>query len=253
MAPIITPQGHVEHSATRRGIRIEDWGVAPTVVVSWMRGVVTSLAETTGATMSEHWIYGEQHPLYTAELDGAPVSFALVRVGAPATVIMMEELIACGARTFIGLGLAGSVNPLQAPVGTLVIPTGCISEEGTSAHYVDEGTPLTPTPALVDAVADACTAEGVGALRGKHWTTDAPYRELRTKVAAYRQEGVLSVDMETSAMYAVARFRGVEVCNLLAISDELRDEWHPAFGSPELREAEKVAERAVLGAVRAGR
>jgi len=44
-------------------------------------------------------------------------------------------------------------------------------------------------------------------------------RETEEKVRTYAQRGVLGVDMETSAMYALGIFRGVEVCNLLTVSD----------------------------------
>jgi hypothetical protein len=49
--------------------------------------------------------------------------------------------------------------------------------------------------------------------------------------------------METSAMYALGRFRGVRVCNLLVISDELWQAWRPAFRTPELHAADELAPR----------
>ena len=78
-------------------------------------------------------------------------------------------------------------------------------------------------------------------------------RETEEKVRTYAQRGVLGVDMETSAMYAVGIFRGVEVCNLLTVSDELWGDWHPPFEAEHL-EAAKVAkeraERAILATVK---
>jgi len=50
--------------------------------------------------------------------------------------------------------------------------------------------------------------------------------------------------METSAVFAVAGFRGVEACTLLVVSDELWHKWRPMFGTPEL-------ETGTVGAVRA--
>ena len=47
-------------------------------------------------------------------------------------------------------------------------------------------------------------------------------------------------------MYALGQTRGVDVCNLLVVSDELWQEWRPAFGQPELREAQQCAERVIL-------
>jgi len=95
-------------------------------------------------------------------------------------------------------------------------------------------------------IQESCQAEGVKVVPGPLWTTDAPYRELVSKIEAYRRQGVVGVDMETSAMYALGRVRGVAVCNLLVVSDELWHEWRPAFGSPELREATQRAQRVIL-------
>jgi len=77
-------------------------------------------------------------------------------------------------------------------------------------------------------------------------TTDAPYRELISKIEAYGRQGVLGVDMETSAMYALGQVRYVDVCNLLVVSDELSHEWRPAFGQTELLQALQRAQRVVL-------
>jgi len=67
-----------------------------------------------------------------------------------------------------------------------------------------------------------------------------------SKIEAYRRRGILGVDMETSAMYTLGRVRGVEVCNLLVVSDELWHDWRPAFGSTELADATQRAERVIL-------
>lgn len=240
-----TAQMFIRSYTTQRQIAIDDLGVAPVVVLSWSRRFVQSLAEGIGAQLSQRWMYRAQYPLYTGELRGNHVSFSLVPVGAPATVMIMEEMIACGARIFIGVGFVGSLQP-TAPMGTLIIPNSCISEEGTSAHYLDDKTSFTPNPRLLQIITECGQTEGITVLSGPVWTTDAPYRELVTKIEEYREQGVLGVDMETSAMYALGRVRKVEVCNLLVVSDELWNEWRPAFGKPELRNAMQRAKDIVL-------
>ncbi len=240
-----TPQMLMAYAAEQRGVTVADFGVAPVVVLCWNRRTAQSLAAATGAQLPPHWMYGEHYPLYTGDLQGHRVSFALVPVGAPATVLRMEEMIACGARVFLGLGTAGSLQS-AARVGTHLIPTACIREEGTSAHYVGSDVALGPSPRLVNILQEACRREGVEVLSGPVWTTDAPYREFLTKIEAYHHQGVMGVDMETSAMYALGQVRRVDVCNLLVVSDELWQEWRPAFGQPELREAQQRAERVIL-------
>jgi len=246
----VNAKAFISYFTSQRRITVADLGVAPTVVISWHRNVAESLAHAMGLGLSKHWIYGELNvPLYFGKVDDREVSVARLQGGAPVSVMIMEEMIACGARTFIGLGLTGSLQP-KAPVGTFIIPTSCIREEGTSFHYLGSDAVIGPTPRLVKALQSACKDGGVNVLSGKVWTTDAPYRELSTKIDAYRDQGVLGVDMETSAMYALGQFRGVEVCNLLAVSDELWREWNPAFFSSDLKKSLEVAERIIENCIK---
>ena len=61
---------------------------------------------------------------------------------------------------------------------------------------------------------------------GKTWTTDGIYRETRGKVARRSQEGCIAVDMECSALMAVADFRGVVFGQYLAAGDDVSgEEW----------------------------
>lgn len=209
-----TPQMAVAYAAKRRGVAVEAFGVAPVAVLAWQRRSVQLLAEAIGARHRHGHGHGGADRLR-------------------------------GARAFLGLGLAGSLQP-HAPVGTWLIPTSCVREEGTPGHYVSADVPIGPSARSVQAVAAASRAEGVEPLTGPLWTTDAPYRELKSKIEAHRQQGVLGVDMETSAVYALGQFRGVDVCNLLVVSDELWDQWRPAFGQPILSESVRRAERAIL-------
>jgi uridine phosphorylase len=246
-----SPQMYVEYFIKKRGISVKDIGVAPVVVLSWGTKVIQHFANVVHAKRSPNWFYDEDHivyQLYTGNVNGQQVSFVLSPEGAPATVMMMEELIACGARIFWGLGWAGSLQQL-APIGTIIIPINCVSEEGTSSHYILKRTELRPDRGLVNILKSAAYAEGVNAITGSQWTTDAPYRELANKVKLYRRQGILGVDMETSAMYALGKFRKIKVCNLLVVSDEMWGNWRPAFRETELKQSMQLAQRIILRCV----
>ncbi len=240
-----TAQMLVDYHASRKGIAVQDIGVAPVVVISWNRRVVQSMADAVGAGPAAWWLHEGHQALFSGQVQGRHVSFVESPIGAPGTVTLMEELVACGARLILGLGWAGSLQP-SAPVGTFLIPTSGIREEGTSFHYLEADVDVAPDGRLVELLRATCQAEGAAVLAGPQWTTDAPYRELGSKVEAYSQRGVLGVDMETSAMYALGQFRGIRVCNLLVVSDELWREWRPAFGSAELRVATTRAQQVIL-------
>src|SRR5881296_1192670 len=237
-----------EFWASQRGVSVEQVGIAPTVVGSCALGTVRSLAAAVRDVSSPSWWWGPRFPLYNGEIGGKKVSFVNLPLCAPSTVMVMEELIACGTRVFVGLGLTGSIQP-EAPVGTCFIPTSCIREEGTSPHYLSSDEGIRPAQRLVRALEKARVKKGLVAYTGPLWTTDAPYREMVTTIENYRLRDILGVDMETSAMYALGVYRNVEVCNFLVVSDELWRDWRPAVDRPELAEALKKAEEVVLEAV----
>ena len=65
---------------------------------------------------------------------------------------------------------------------------------------------------------------------GTTWTIDAFYRETITEVKKYQEENVLTVDMEASAIFAVAEYRNIEAGAIFTISDYLAElTWKPRF------------------------
>jgi uridine phosphorylase len=235
----------VDYLLSREGITLQDMHVAPIIVVTWGRKLVQKLAISTGAKLCEHWFYGDRNPLYTGKISDREVSFLQAPVGAPGTVMIMEELAACGAHTFLGLGWAGSLQP-DLPVGSILIPSYCIREEGTSLHYMSPDVRVETDAGLAMLFLRTAIEHGVNSQMGTHWTIDAPYRELTWKIEKYRQEGVLGVDMETSAMAAFGLYYGLRVCNLLVVSDELWNQWKPAFRTDELERANLKAQEVLF-------
>jgi uridine phosphorylase len=248
--PRFTADMYMRHYAAQRGITIEEIGVAPVVVLSGAPGVVRSMAELVGAEFRPAWPWSKRRPFFTGSVGQRRVSFAQVGIGAPATVAEMEEMIVCGARTFITLGWAGSLQP-SLSIGSLLIPTACVTDDGTSPHYTlpGSGAPV-PDSGLVDILQDAAAAEGLPVQLGPHWTTDAPFRELPSVISVHRANGVLGVDMESAAMFALGQFRDVAVANLLVISDDVWREWRSASYTDMIRVANQDAQRVVLRALR---
>ena len=64
-------------------------------------------------------------------------------------------------------------------------------------------------------------ANNVSYIKGKVWTTDAPYRETRAKVLKRKEQGCVCVDMECSAMNAVAKFRNKDLFQFFYAADNL--------------------------------
>ena len=152
-------------------------------------------------------------------------------IGAPAAATLLEEFIALGVPRFLSVGTAGSLQP-QIGIGDLVVCDRAIRDEGVSHHYLAPGKYALASPPLTARLAAALTAGGHGFTLGASWTIDAPYRETRAEVVRYQSEGVACVEMEASALFAVAQYRGVELGAMFTMTDSLASlEWHPEFHS----------------------
>lgn len=165
-----------------------------------------------------------------------PMAMAGPFCGAPLAVIGLEKLIAFGATDVWVLGWCGSIQP-TLKVGDLVIPLRAVSEEGTSKHYPISMGEAGAHPKLLNLLQKKLEEKGFPFTQGPVWTTDAPYRETAQKVRHYQEAGVLAVEMELSALFTVAAYRGVRLIALLVVSDELFDlKWVPGFSTNHFRE-----------------
>ncbi|HTW55319.1 MAG TPA: nucleoside phosphorylase [Thermoplasmata archaeon] len=158
------------------------------------------------------------------------VGFTVPRgVGAPTTVIHLEELVAAGSRRFIGVGFAGGIAPDAVP-GEVVVPDRAIRDEGTSHHYAPAHVVAEPSRPLRRWVESLLRRSGIPFRTGPNWTIDAPYRETVAELRHYRADGVLTVEMEASAMFLFARARRVPIASALVVSDRLSERgWELQF------------------------
>jgi uridine phosphorylase len=154
--------------------------------------------------------------------------------GAPTAVMTLEELIALGVSRFVNLGTAGGLQETMQ-VGDIVVCDRAIRDEGTSYHYLPDAKYACASPALTQALCAAIAARGLPVRIGTSWTTDAPYRETTEEIRRYRAEGVATVEMEASALFAVGEYRGVSVAAIFAVSDILSENgWASAYRTPEV-------------------
>ena len=149
-----------------------------------------------------------------------PVTVYRAPEPAPYAAADLEFLISAGAQQIVFLNGAGSLRA-DLPVGSMLLPEGLLREEGTSYHYCPAGVELRTSERLNARILAVANALGVELVRGRHWTTDAIYRETWPKVERYRALGIHSVDMELSALAGVARYRGCELSAVLVVTDVL--------------------------------
>jgi uridine phosphorylase len=231
-----------------QGVTPAAFAVDETVVATFIPGIWKRLLALAAATPRDRWLVAnEVATVAHGTRNGRPLTLVRLPQGAPAMAMVVEGLIATGARRIIALGAAGSLQE-HAPIGSLVIPTAAVRGDGTSGYYLPPDRDALVDPELCDALVAGCRAHGVEPLLGACWSTDALFRELKGEVAYYRARGVLSVEMEAAALFSIAAFHGVQAALLLVISDELFRPWTPAFGNALYRERFRLAQEIALDA-----
>ena len=187
---------------------------------------------------------------YTVPSASGPIGVCMgFGIGAPAATSMLEMLIALGARRFMSIGTAGTLQP-QCAVGSIVVCDRAIRDEGVSHHYLPPAPYATPSPTLTTTFSAALAAQNLTTITGTTWTIDAPYRETIEESRHYQQAGVLSVEMEAAALFAVAQVRGVAIASGFVISDSLADlVWEPQFQSHAVAEGYASLFRAACDAL----
>ena len=189
--------------------------------------------------------------VYVGTYQGTRIAMAGPMLGAPQSVMVLEKLIALGVHSVLAVGWCGSLQSHVA-IGDIVLPAGAISEEGTSRHYPTPGRLPGPSQEMLDPLRRRLLEGGLRVHEGLVWSTDAPFRETAGKILAYQRQGVLAVEMEASALFAVSCFRSVRTALAMVVSDDLSSlEWVHGFRKADfLLSREKVA-AGVLDAVSA--
>lgn len=153
----------------------------------------------------------------------------LTGIGATMASMAMEELIASGTKRFINVGLAGSLQG-NLQTGDIVVCNSAIRDEGVSHHYLEAAKFVNTSESITEQLKQSLTLAKKDFSEGIIWTIATPYRETTRELELYQKEGVLAVDLETAALAAVARYRGVEFASVFVVSDLLADGlWVPKF------------------------
>jgi nucleoside phosphorylase len=141
-------------------------------------------------------------------------------VGAPYAVLVAEELHASGCRLVLSVTSAGQINAIAEPPYFVLIERAW-RDEGTSLHYLPPSEWCSLQPELAVALDGAFDGLDEPVLSGTSWTTDAPFRETATAIAAAKAIGIHAVEMEAAALYAYATARQRDVVCVAHVTNTL--------------------------------
>lgn len=141
-------------------------------------------------------------------------------VGAPFAVLVAEELFASGCRLLISLTSAGQISPVEQPPYVVLIDKA-LRDEGTSYHYLPPSNYSYLNPKWKTAVVCGWDAATMPLKVGASWTTDAPFRETEEAISFCREEGLLTVEMEAAALYALGSAKNKNVICFAYVTNQM--------------------------------
>src|SRR3989338_2910810 len=97
---------------------------------------------------------------------GIPVTITSTGIGCPSTAIAAEELIRCGAKMLIRVGTCGSAWREDIKPLSVVIPTACARDEGTTIEYMPLGFPAVADREVVTALIQSAQQQRIAYTSG---------------------------------------------------------------------------------------
>lgn len=189
------------------------------LVVCFFKDVVERVASEYQAVIAHTFrTEGGLYPVYEIEYKGERIAFLQPGIGAPLGAGLLEQSIGLGARKVIACGGCGVLDKNIA-VGHVLLPTESYRDEGVSYHYLPSSPTVKIEEDVLKVMENVLLENKVDFIKTKCWTTDAFYRETVGKTAHYKAKGCLAVEMELSALAAVAKFRGVKFGQYLYAGD----------------------------------
>ena len=102
-----------------------------------------------------------------------------------------------------------------------VLVERALRDEGTSYHYLPPATFSDAPSDVLSLMIGAFEELRVLVERGSTWTTDAPFRETAEMIKSMQNRGLLAVEMEAAALYALAASREKPVLCFAHVTNQM--------------------------------
>ena len=190
-------------------------------VITFFRKELNQLVEEKNLSVIGY-LYSEvlDIPIYEYNISKERICITMPFSTAPGAAGTIEELHAMGCEKFIICGGAGSIKK-DSKVGEIIVPVAAVRDEGTSYHYLEPSREVECHKATADFVISGLEKLGIPYTIGKTWTTDAMYRETPEMIELRRNEGCITVEMETAAFFAVSKYYDIPLAQLLYAGDDV--------------------------------
>ncbi|MBI5578481.1 MAG: nucleoside phosphorylase [Deltaproteobacteria bacterium] len=181
--------------------------------------IVRHLVARNQASKCPHWACYHTD-LYLFEQEGFRYGVIGCAVGASFAVLVAEELFASGCALLLSVTSAGQILPIRKPPYFVLIDKA-LRDEGTSYHYLPSSDYSAIDGKLLGWLEPKLKSCSLPVEIGSTWTTDAPFRETASAIAACRDLGLLAVEMEAAALYAFAKARNKPVICFAHVTNQM--------------------------------
>lgn len=165
-----------------------------------------------------------EHRTMVGTYRGHAITVTSTGMGCPSTAIAVEELARVGVTSFIRVGSTGALQPGINP-GDLIVSQGSFRNDGTTDAYVPKGYPAVPdleiSLTLERFARERGPAHDLAVHAGLNVSDDAFYAESPAWTEQMSSIGLLNVEMESSALFVVARQRKLRAGMICAVSSNL--------------------------------
>lgn len=230
-------------------INPEDWikdevsvnGKIPKVAVSCFEGKTFErlVKILNGEVIAVTRNANDEFPIYKVNYKDKEIALYMTDMGAAGAGGQLEEVIALGVEKVIVFGSCGVLDK-NIEDCSIIIPDSAVRDEGLSYHYMPPSDEMEVNIKYIPEFTALLDVVKCDYRIGKVWTTDAFYRETKEKMERRKEMGCICVDMECSAINAVAQFREKDIFQFFYTADCLEgDKWDKRSLSSDVKFEEK--------------
>jgi purine-nucleoside phosphorylase len=181
------------------------------------------------------WL-GEYVKLNIFNYNNNPMVLVSLPFGSNIASMILEELIFCGVRYIISIGLACGISDKLCHYD-LVVPNESYSNEGVAKLY-NQTSSITASENLITIIENILNKNNINYKTGKSLTISTPYRETPNIIDLYKEKNAICIDMESASLFSIARYHKANIASIFAISDLIiNNKWVPQFKSKKIKQA----------------
>jgi len=145
-------------------------------------------------------------------------------MGASSAECLVQQAYTIGCESFIRIGTTGSLST-DIPLYSSIVTLASIRHDGTSEHYLPEGFPALADISFSSALSKQMKKRGMEVTEGISYTTSTRFREnLESLFKLNKELGVLNIEMESAAIFAVSKALKMRAASISLVSDCLASE-----------------------------